>query len=403
MVGFPTSFVEWAGAPLLAVALLRLFWTRRVYARFLAQPLSTLTAAFILWNLVSLLWSPDAPLGLRQAGLARWALTVIALWPVITARQSLILSLAAGLLCGSFSQALHAIGTHWGIEAIRWDRAPDRNSGWWKPVVGASMLVGALGLHLPAALRGAGLVRWVGLGGVSITALGIVATGSRGAWIAAALLIVAGTISAIRASARPRRAIWALASAAVVLALVLGLAWPRIGPAVLRRFELARTEIRDAVEHGNYASDTGARIAMARWAALAYAAHPIVGVGAGGYQAWVRSQQADTPEPTPVHAHAHNSALHIAATTGTIGLALALGALALALRNAAIWGRRGPTPYEAGPLFALIGLVLVSPFDPVHLNAQTSAFLATLLVLCPSWIPVSHQPTPPKHAGVPVP
>jgi hypothetical protein len=63
---------------------------------------------------------------------------------------------------------------------------------------------------------------------------------------------------------------------------------------------------------------------------------------------------------------------------------------AVALRGAfSQLGPRGPTSglgsYAAGPGFAIIGLLMVGMFDPVQLNAQTGALLATLfaLSLCP--------------------
>jgi len=419
MVGWPTTFVELAGGGVIACALLRLPTTWRVYKEFLTQPLVIVASAFLLWHALSLLWTQDRAQGILQASQARWAWTFFALWPVMTERRKLLAALAVGLLCGNASQIAHAIGTHWHIDALRWDRAIDRNSGWWKPVVGASMLSGALGLHLPAALRGVGPARWLGITGSAITLVGVFATGSRGAWIAASALLLIAAVLSVAVAKRRRRAIVALASAAVVFGIVIAIAWPRIGPAIERRVELARADIHAALDRGDYASDTGARIAMAMWAVQAFKAHPIIGVGAGGYQAWVRTQQladqtqdqvqdqtqdqvqgqlprqvpSDRPPRDPVHTHAHNSILHIAATTGIVGVVLALAALAITLRNAAALALLGGGGYSAGPFYALLGLVLVSPFDPVHINSQTAAFLTTLLALSPSWMPRTTKPS----------
>jgi len=38
--------------------------------------------------------------------------------------------------------------------------------------------------------------------------------------------------------------------------------------------------------------------------------------------------------------------------------------------------------YDAGPAFAIVGLMLAGLFDPVHINAQTAAFLFTLFAIC---------------------
>jgi len=174
-----------------------------------------------------------------------------------------------------------------------------------------------------------------------------------------------------------------------------------------RRYQAAKDEVRAALERGDYQTDTGARLGMAIWAWQAFRAHPAVGVGAGGYRAWVEQESRraaipGTPPPTgpaaKVHAHAHNTVLHTAATTGLIGVALLVGMVLLGFRNAAALAAEGGG-YAAGPFYALAGLVAVSPFDTVHVNAQTAALLVTVLGLCPSWIPRPNRPRAP--AGVP--
>lgn len=407
-IGLPITGVEFALIVVFGCAVMCFALSWRLYMEFLTQPLVVVAGAFLLWHAVSLLWTPDVSQGVKQAGQARWAWCVVALWPVIMHRQRLIAALAIGLLCGNLSQVAHAIGTHWNIDVLRFDRAPDRNSGWWKPVVGASMLVGALGLHLPAALRGVGRERWLGLGGSAITLVGIVATGSRGAWIAASALVLIAAVLGVAVAKRRRRAVLALGSAAIVFGIALAIAWPRIGPAIDRRIQLARAEVHAALDRGDYASDTGARIAMAMWAVQAFKAHPVIGVGAGGYQAWVQGEQTTDRAPTYgaaplVHAHAHNAILHIAATTGLVGVTLAIASVLILMRNAAALGGLAGGGYSAGPFYAVLGLVLVSPFDPIHINSQTSALLMTLIALCPSWIPRVRTPAPSLNPGASLP
>lgn len=418
-VGLPTSLVEFALLPVFVCAVLRAGLSWRIYKEFLTQPLVIFAGCFLLWHAASLFWTTDFSQGVKQAGQARWAWTAVAFWSVIKERRWLIAALAIGLLLGNASQAAHAIGTHWHIDLLRFDRAPDRNSGWWKPVVGGSMLVGALGLHLPAALRGVGRARWLGIGGSAVTLVGIFATGSRGAWIAATLLALIAAGVSIAAAKHRRRALLAVGTAAAVVGIALAAAGPRISPAIERRIELAKADVHAALDRGDYASDTGARIAMAVWAVQAFKAHPIIGVGAGGYQAWVQTQQAASPPPPPsqnpsndpakvpiqgpVHAHAHNAILHIAATTGLVGVVLALASLALAFRNAAVLATLAGGGHSAGPFYALLGLALVSPFDPVHINSQTAALMMTLFALCPSWIPRAGAPNAPTSTGTAAP
>jgi O-antigen ligase len=109
---------------------------------------------------------------------------------------------------------------------------------------------------------------------------------------------------------------------------------------------------------------------------------------------YVQRERLD-PATVRIHAHAHNSLLHIGATTGTIGVLLALGILLMTLRGGfSELGPQGLSGYAAGPAFALIGLLLVSAFDPVHLNAQTAALVATLMAMSLVSRPVSPPPAP---------
>jgi len=87
-------------------------------------------------------------------------------------------------------------------------------------------------------------------------------------------------------------------------------------------------------------------------------------------------------EPVRTHAHAHNALLHIAATGGLVGVGLALLVFGSAVSSAMRFvPGDGPAGYRDGPAMALLGLGLVSAFDPIHLNAQTCALLAVLVVL----------------------
>jgi len=158
------------------------------------------------------------------------------------------------------------------------------------------------------------------------------------------------------------------------------------------RVARAREEIGAAVEKHQYHSDMGGRVLMAYWGGREFLAHPIAGVGAGGFHVWAVTHMRDEgdvdPDP-PIHAHAHNAALHIAATTGVVGLLLAGSVAALgligAVRTTPIAGapgsERGRGAHSMAPFFGIVGLLLAGFTDPVHLNAQTGALLAALLAM----------------------
>lgn len=381
-----TSATEIALAPAAVYSLIRLNNTWRTYASCLLQPALWLSVAFTLWGALSLLWTPDVGHGLDELAMARVLGLWIILWPLLEYRRWFIGALCVGFLAGNTIQLLHALGVALDVHAIRWDRHLGRNSGWWDPVVGGTLLTGALGLHLPAALMGSGRWRVAGVTGCVVTGMGILATGTRGAWIAsAALVLIALVIAGAHELRRRRFGAKALWGGLVVIALTLTLGWLVAGSTVQSRFNEAREELTRASE-GDYDTFTGARLLMGRWGVDAMRRHPVHGVGLGGYATSVRTRletDGEDPGAFAVHDHAHNTLIQIGATTGLVGVLLALGvflfSLACGFKGAV--GERFAS-YDSGPVFALLGLFLAGGFDAVHLNSQTGALMGVLIVLC---------------------
>jgi O-antigen ligase len=399
----PMSVAQFAGVPLIIFFALRTPNIWRTWGSFAVQPVFIAFVAFTAWQAISLAWSPNTDSGLRELSDRRWLWAMWVLWPIMMHRPALIAALAIGFLAGNIAQLLHEIGLRANISALVWPRLPHRNSGWWDPVVGGSVLVAALGLHLPAAVMGAGRARLLALLAAAITLLAIFATGTRGAWIAAAALVgivvtvalTRGVMHARRTKLEARSGLRAASPALVFAATLLvagAIGWMAVGESVLSRISEARTEVARAQE-GDYQTFTGGRMLMGSWAAEAFRQHPIGGVGAGGYKSWTHQQleaRGESHLAPLIHSHAHNTPLHIAATSGAVGLALALLTVALALRGGLrdLARPRAGDPgdglgtYSAGPAFALVGLLLVGMFDAVHLNAQTSALMTILMGLC---------------------
>ncbi len=398
-----TSATEIALAPALAYTLIRLNNTWRCYRSCLLQPALILSVALVAWSALSLLWTPNVAHGLDELAMARVLAIWLILWPLIEYRRWFIGALCVGFLIGNAIQFLHALGVALDIPAIRWDRHLGRNSGWWDPVVAGTLLTGALGLHLPAALMGSGKWRLMGAGGCVITGVGIIATGSRGAWIAAAgLVVIALCVAGVHAIRHRWSSPKTLSAGLLVIVLTLALGWLVAGSTVQSRFNEARDELTRAVE-GDYDSFTGARLLMGRWGIDAIKRKPITGVGVGGYASAVRAQlerEGSDPDSISVHDHAHNTLIQIGATTGAVGLVLALGVFGVSLASGFV---RAPGErfgsYDAGPAFALIGLFLAGGFDVVHLNSQTGALLGLLIVLCASARPALRPGDPFSHPG----
>ncbi|MBK7403528.1 MAG: O-antigen ligase family protein [Phycisphaerales bacterium] len=379
----PTTAAELGALPLAAAFLIRVHRHWRTWLGFWCQPLMLVALAWLTLGLASRAWTAgSAHAWATEFGSARFLLLAFMLWPVSDRRSLFLGALAVGFALGQLSQISHALGHVLHLPALTWHRLPGRNSGWWDPVVGGSLLTTILGLHLPPALWGRGGWRIAGLAGAGVTLLGVLATGSRGAWLASfGLIAVALLIAAWRERGRLLKPALALA---IVVSLGAAIAWLTIGDQLRARFEAGRAEVAGAIERKEFTSDTGARLLLNWWAIQATAEHPIHGIGLGGFEAWARQHVIDQgidPAARNFHAHAHNALLQAGATLGVPGLILASAFVVLAIRGSAVrQPGDGPPGYADGPCLALVGLLLVSTFDSVQVNSHTAALLCALLI-----------------------
>jgi len=377
-VAGPVSAIELGVLPLAAWFVIRFPSTRRIWIHGFGQPAVLAVLALASWMAVSLLWSERPIAGAEHIAQLRWILLVPLLYPVIDRRGALLGALAVGLALGHAAQIVDffdGFGIHWLGERLR--RDPARVSGWWDPAVGGSVLVAALGIHLAPAIGGRGAVRWVGLSGVLVSGLAIFATGTRGAWIASALLVpIAMVVRGVASGARTRD----LAPGIGALGAALVVGWLVFGEHAGARIDTAREDLARAID-GDLDSFDGARVSMALGALDAGAAHPIHGLGAGGYRDFMR---AHTDLAVDDAAHAHNLILHWFAELGLVGVALGALVLVVPIANAARGAQeKGPWGYSRGPLIALIGLVIVSGVSTITIDVNTAAMLGVLAALAP--------------------
>ncbi len=377
----PVTLTEIAFAPLMVFFFVRVLNTFPVWIHGFGQPVVLAVLALAGWMMLSLRWSGDPAHGWDEISELRWFVLVGLIFPAIEKRKVLIAAMCIGIAIAQLAQILDAFDG-FGIEPLASlvQNHPGRIAGWWHPVVGGSILVGALGLHLPAALIGTGRSRVFGVLGSSAIIVGIIATGTRGAWIASVLLIVLSVlIGAITRRIRWKRVL-ILAGALVVLAIVAAML---MGDGLRDRLDETRTELAQIMD-GQYDSYTGLRIRMGQVALEAGVEHPLVGVGAGGYQHWSNEQYPESK----VHAHAHNSLLQIWSTLGIVGVVLWTIVLIAMLRASwRIWDQRDEGLYGIGPMFAILGLILASLTDSIELNTQTAAMLGALAALSPAYRP----------------
>lgn len=376
-----TTYVEVGGALLWLVTFARMPWVWRAFVMGLAHPLFLVIVVWTAWRAISLLWSPDVAAGVDRIDKIRFIWNIPFLLPLAPMVGTLAVGLVCGFLVYNLSQLSHGLSRA-GLEWLpQWDRMPNRNAGWNEPVAGGTNLCAALGLHLGALLYGRR--GWAALGGVGvvITLAAILATGTRGAWLAAAGLIGLACLAGawkIRWTAKR-----AIAACAVALIIAIGggaVGWKVAAPRALE----ARDELRQVFEEKDFSSFTGTRLLLMWWAVQAFADNPIGGTGEGGYQPWVLENLADRgidpADRTHTGPHPHNTLLQPLANTGAIGLVLYVVVLLIMARLAWVM-RLHEHPYAPGVPWALLGLFAACMFEVMHMNTHVLAMWMLLMGL----------------------
>lgn len=380
LLGGPTSAAEIGGAVVGITAVIRLIHTWRSTIDLVLQPHILLFLAWGVYSIISLSWSAGPENWETELNAPRWLLLTIALWPVVHHRRWLILAVGAGFLAAVSAQLIHLLEVKTNLSVFGFNRMPGRISAWWQPVVGASLLTGALGLSLPAILSRSIIVQIAGWVLSSLLLIGIALTGTRGAWIAATLLLLLAVPTAILLRST-RRAMLKRMPLLALLAVVLGAGvWVTAGDGIRDRFNAGVAEVTGTFEQGVFNTDTGARLAMWQQAARGFAHRPVTGLGAGGYGAWAASDAEERGLNAYIHTHAHGTIPHLIATHGLIGGALFAGFVVLAIRAAASYA---DDPADLGPALGLVALLLVGIFDTIQVNMQTAALAAALIGMSP--------------------
>jgi O-antigen ligase len=384
------AMVELGGLPALVLYLVLLPRMWRLGVRVFLQPVVLGIIAWAAWIAISLLWSPDRSKGVWELGTSRFGWFIIVLWPMLRHRRSLIVSLALGFLASNGAQLALAL-----VRACKpeWDfnpRYPDRNPGWWvHPTICGYMLVAAVGLHIPGACLARGRGTWLARAALVVTWMGILATGTRGAFLAGGALTVAGALAGFVSRWRNAQPAKRLRLVGGMLLLTLAGALIVAGVAssdtsVGNRMREGIDEVSRFVQAGDVSTFTGARAEFAAWAWEQFREHPLRGVGAGGYEASVHTmlaksnREARTPHIPP---QAHNTFLHAAATLGLVGLAIGAWVAWGVLRGAYDLAKGRWATRDAGPFWALLGMLAVTPFDVLYVNSPPSALLAVLFAL----------------------
>lgn len=391
MVTMPTTPMELAIAPIGVVGIARVVRVMPVTITLFRSPTFLLALAFTAWTALSMLWSPDPGQGADELADLRWLLLVWLFAPAARWRLWIIASLALGFVIGHCGQVANGAAVlTGGPDWLIGKRTESRISGWWDPAVAGTILTAAIGLHLVPALLARRTVRLIAWAGLVAGFIGLLATGSRGGWLATATLLGVVTMALLISRGTRRRVLLPAGAGAGLLALVISAGVATRGEQLAERFDEARVAVVEAWNGEGYDSDTGARILMKSVAVRAFVGSPVWGTGAGGYQAWA---EANLDDARRVHDHAHDTALHTGATLGLVGVLLGAWMLIFALRDGWRAARSGSGVYHAAPLVGLLGLVCAMPYDTLHVSGQAAAVMWMLIALC-----VSFPSTPPARA-----
>jgi len=447
-LGLPVSMMEIAFIFVAGCFLVRL-WFIRHGAKLIWMQWHTLCwLLFILWQWLAVAWSNDTHEGIYLAGGMRFAAVIFVLYPMLKHKGWWMLALVAGFALGHLGQLAAAFDV---LPAIlsKHVSVGGRIGGWWPEVIGGELLAGVFALYVGAlvtviwrwqrgvlsGLQVGQLAAIISAGGL-ITLAGLVATGTRSAWICAVFMMMLGGVVSLFGirTKRARRSGLMMLVAAGLLAGVAG-AWLATSPnsPVRSRVLDAQNEIARVVRDGEYHTNNGLRIKMVLWAIDAFKEKPLTGIGTGSYRQYVldKKPQATGHELKAIelfesanHGHAHNMLMQSLATQGLIGCGLLVVSIGwwgtLATRRWLVDTRNLMTApvdqthknmgflamlasqFAAAAPWGALGLLFIFPFDVVLDTAQTSALFFAFVAMSPGWCPGDHREQTQLDSGKPL-
>lgn len=250
----------------------------------------------------------------------------------------------------------------------------------------ATTLAAAVCLSVGLAVhRGARAVRIVGLVGIPVSLVGLMMTGTRAAWLAAAVVALAAGVGVImrRPAGGARRRI---AGVAVVLLLLAGIA------AGLAAAQGAVGErLRDLATLR--AAGVGQRLLLWNETLDLIAANPL-GVGLGGFGE--RYLQYASASNRYIAYRAHNEILQTIAELGWIAVPLLTWFCVAAARSAVAGCKGTATPLGIGILAALAVSLLHSMVDfPLRIRGNSLLFVT----LAGAWVALQADSDAPSGTG----
>lgn len=270
---------------------------------------------------------------------------------------------------------------------------------------------GYLNLALPIALaivalgRGA-RERWIAAGASMLMLAALALADSRGALLGIGAAIAVIAIVGLRAE-KPAALALGIGLPALALAWVTGLVPPALQARLLHPLRLDDLSMHGPLTAANFSTMER----LAHWIAglRMFRAHPVLGVGAGNYDA---AYPQFTVDPVVWHeslGHAHNYYINAAAETGTVGLAaylalvvatLVLGWVAVRRSRAGADGTHAASrlyAYAVGILAVLVGFAVHNATDNLYVHAIELQFALEIACL----LAIAHLAMRPRAAQPP--
>ena len=273
--------------------------------------------ALALWSATSLLWTMDADATWARSRHLLFEALLIAGLCVVGDRRRLLSALAVGVGAGAVVLTVGfvaALGAPHGARLYAFGAHPN--------LQGRDIALGVLALAALSGLPRRGVIAAAAIGGV-----GLGLSFSAGAWLAS---VVA---AAVLARERSHRA----AVGALLLGLLVGAGALSVAGAESRLRSPATALRGDAVEEIG-----SGRLVLWAHAGRIWAAHRVLGVGAGAFPVALEEVRAAHQhaggEHTKPGRRSHSVYLDLLAETGPLGLALFLLPLGLALRRGRLRG-----------------------------------------------------------------
>jgi O-antigen ligase len=279
-----------------------------------------LVTAFVAWSALSLFWSVDPPATVRVVWTYIQLLVLVyLLWDLYQTPQRIRAGLQA-----------YVLGAYVAVSSIVFNLVMDRAGtvsrytveGFNADTAGLLLAIGmpiAWGLAmLQTRDQRGGLLRWLNLTYMPLALLGIALTATRTALIATLPAILFAIASLGRLTAG-KRAIIGLFAVAGMMAVI-----PLIPHTSVERFLTTGSEIATGA--------LGGRGHIWKVGLQTYAAHPVLGVGAGAFKVAVGIGKV-----------AHNTFISILVELGIVGISLFLGIVGVAVVQALkhpLWGVR---------------------------------------------------------------